>query len=920
MVYISKRKEIDEKSDENYDSETHKGEKQAKNNSETHENNLEKYLEKLDKNSEGNVTISKPRKDFLKSLSDDENKKNKAENLLNLFKRWKTYYSTSIEKVKAIGDLHGWAPGLITYLISNQLAKIYINNKPMFVENNDGLKIDENELKRIFRDPKEYISKNLPFPDTRLHYNYTNETNENIIFQNVKAEWIAPKNVAFVQMGDIFDRGDYSEISCEILRQLLIQAPFRVFVLMGNHEQFLVESNYLQWIYNEDRFAYQENSARSAFHTLFSQNIDDQNDKINDIKKYLFNRDQKFCLSVYFTQFYAQILYLDLLKKDKKISISEILEKNISKFSEILKDYEDKMHKNPKDIILDLEKPDFEVFLKIRESILVKHSDRIFLGGITILAIGNTIFTHGEPTCFIEGSEKILEPSIIRFDSINCAYRFYEFSKTKDKLTDSDDFHLLWERGASNGITRDQLHPIATEHMKTILKIFSGVRHYVHGHSPITTVAAFQQYGNFPISYLARNFGTRPNMKTGNVRIHVIDEGITPIYYRNEERLYDPTRIPFGLKLHKDLEKFQDLDLKNTLIEEKKEDWIKKTDNYEFSDFSVPTELQVFNETKLYPIQPGMAIWKYFENHVNRSNVVSDNQFDLNLPQLPNYRLYREESHQEDNSISFLIYNAELPPLLEPNRLYLKSEGQNIDLDLLVYEMISENVLTWFKDNLHGAPIPILNSTKKNEFIENLFVPEEKLEKAYKGVELYGLPYLIKYGFMVYVKIFISKNDKPVVFIINNFNKDLELKVKIFSADQKESELIVRSEKQKWKLEIFKKIKVEDLLTVWDLDLVSKNNDIPIDNKEQIIKASESDEILNILNKIDGICAVSWIQKGNISIEEKGAKEGSVNEFFDFSKTNHTENQNRNNNGVTDDQSTDEIYLFDEDDTGDDQF
>ena len=42
----------------------------------------------------------------------------------------------------------------------------------------------------------------------------------------INARWIADPEVAFVQVGDIFDRADHSELAAEILRQLIIDAPW----------------------------------------------------------------------------------------------------------------------------------------------------------------------------------------------------------------------------------------------------------------------------------------------------------------------------------------------------------------------------------------------------------------------------------------------------------------------------------------------------------------------------------------------------------------------------------------------------------------------------------------------------------------------------------------------------------------------
>lgn len=64
------------------------------------------------------------------------------------------------------------------------------------------------------------------------------------------------KNEIFIQAGDVFDRADHSELAAEILRQMLLQAPNHVYVLVGNHEEFLLLENYDSWLLNEKKWTY----------------------------------------------------------------------------------------------------------------------------------------------------------------------------------------------------------------------------------------------------------------------------------------------------------------------------------------------------------------------------------------------------------------------------------------------------------------------------------------------------------------------------------------------------------------------------------------------------------------------------------------------------------------------------------------
>ena len=60
--------------------------------------------------------------------------------------------SSPIRRVKAVGDLHGWAPGLVSYLTLNQLAKIEINGLKMYEEGVDTgeLSLHEENVNTVF--------------------------------------------------------------------------------------------------------------------------------------------------------------------------------------------------------------------------------------------------------------------------------------------------------------------------------------------------------------------------------------------------------------------------------------------------------------------------------------------------------------------------------------------------------------------------------------------------------------------------------------------------------------------------------------------------------------------------------------------------------------------------------------------------
>ena len=50
----------------------------------------------------------------------------------------------------ALGDLHGWAPGLINYLISHELAEISIDGTSL----GSGGRIDDDSMNQVFARPE----------------------------------------------------------------------------------------------------------------------------------------------------------------------------------------------------------------------------------------------------------------------------------------------------------------------------------------------------------------------------------------------------------------------------------------------------------------------------------------------------------------------------------------------------------------------------------------------------------------------------------------------------------------------------------------------------------------------------------------------------------------------------------------------
>ena len=62
--------------------------------------------------------------------------------------------SDPITEVHSLGDLHGWAPGLITSLIEHQLATVEVNGLSLYTKTKGGTyELDEENINTVFPEP-----------------------------------------------------------------------------------------------------------------------------------------------------------------------------------------------------------------------------------------------------------------------------------------------------------------------------------------------------------------------------------------------------------------------------------------------------------------------------------------------------------------------------------------------------------------------------------------------------------------------------------------------------------------------------------------------------------------------------------------------------------------------------------------------
>jgi len=438
--------------------------------------------------------------------------------------------------IHALGDLHGWAPGLISYLTHHNLAKIEISGVKVYEDSADGrISLNVDAMHRLFPDLQEHIAdfneRGTDADETLESFHHAGllgqragYVNPKANFCQIDAEWIG-ENKYFVQVGDIFDRADHSELAAEIFRQLLIQAPAHIFVLVGNHEEFLLLNQWNGWHRNEKKWDYSpKRGGNTRSLALINPEFTDA-----QLLEDMYEKYRQSAAMLYFTQFFAK----RKVAKNGHWDIPALSEEELESYS---------------DKILSGGWSGYEAAGTLHGTILhhSKKGSTRFPGAIAGLGIGNTWFMHGEPNGLKKYFSNLDGTSIdLLKDPINIGGRDMIILEMdvigEDGGYNSGCTELFWARDAHDGF--DALNSKFANITESIINIIPGVRNIVHGHSPVPNVLG----ENKPHTYLGRILGKEVSPGSGEIRVYNIDEGITPVYQismPNQEKMqYCPTGL-----------------------------------------------------------------------------------------------------------------------------------------------------------------------------------------------------------------------------------------------------------------------------------------------------------------------------------------------------------------------------------------
>ena len=652
-----------------------------------------------------------------------------------------------IEKVFSLGDLHGWAPGLITYLTHHQLAKIEINGLKTYHEREGKLSVNITNMASIFPDPIEYLqgNKNGQFEGAGLHGQPYGSKKWNYGAGSIKAEWVGferDPSACFVQVGDVFDRSDYSELAAEILRQLIVQAPLRVFVLAGNHEQFMFENDFTNWKFNEEKWAFTTEHLKSkkGFHTRFHESTHGWKASYDHFHKDVFELYQSSAAVLYLTQACA-LAKLGLYKLPDDVNKEEILRGGFDAYKYAM-DY-------------------------LKKSFV--ESETIFPGAFTSIGIGHTLFVHAEAEAFKQISiGEVLNFQQIRKHSTELV--FSEYRLAGGDITASPDFNLLWKRNSSRGANASPPAPACASYIHNIVKDLPGIRHYVHGHSPVNSASWFDHLsGSSVISYLARSPNHSLNRAEGSVRIHMIDEGICPAYFIGKKDIFDSSRVPVGLALHPDAIKYHG-HKDSEMIESDESEWLYTLDKKtETLPFFVPDKLVLFEPSGIGAFGHANMMMPPLSPWGNSYTLPSDSPFS-------NWRLLIDSTKQINSDFTLLLYPADEGLLSGPARIPMnmneRIENQPLD-EVLKY--IWDDIYLSF-DTKGNRTQDSLTPKGANKWIDRV-VPESRnrFGSLQNSIRSFGPQSLIKSLNACYVKFVFSDSGSLRLFVVNGSSIDLQI-------------------------------------------------------------------------------------------------------------------------------------------------
>jgi hypothetical protein len=404
--------------------------------------------------------------------------------------------------IHALGDIHGWAPGLMNYMMKHQLANFRIAGI--------GLNKDEEYRQSLFANPIKRTQQQLSLPRMGLDHHPMRNKTVHTHFHRIQTDEHLSSEI-LILMGDLVDRGDHNELVLECVRQSILQNLGARWTLFGNHEQMLIENDFRRWSKNEYNHMAEANKEHAG--SFLHQPILTGKESIEEGLEGNFSIIQAGLGTVLLAQHLA---LLESLSPTGKKAYMELVKPTLKRLKMDTTSLKKELQASKWSMMkLGLQ------FMEGLRDISLK-MEIVVPGGIGMIYSNHHLFMHAEPNGLEHLSSEMWED--LSNLKTNKGIHFSLIRMNKGNISNAS---FLWERNWIENI-QDGLRGFLPDNLREVVHVI------VHGH----------QAGP----------GIRKTM-TGDkppLTVQAIDEGMTPYYfynYGNYAEAYDPLRTPEGYKV-----------------------------------------------------------------------------------------------------------------------------------------------------------------------------------------------------------------------------------------------------------------------------------------------------------------------------------------------------------------------------------
>lgn len=420
--------------------------------------------------------------------------------------------SSDVNGITALGDIHGWAPGLFNFLVERRISKVAIC----------GLDWQDfsNELNFKWR-PTEITYRSPPGLDGSPYRPNSAPT----LFGEIE---IIPESLLerprLILLGDLIDRGDHSELVVESVRQLVHRSSGSCIVLIGNHEEMVITDSYENWELNERKYLYDQGVKNRPFTVSHDPKVTGESDLESSFKanfKAIRASVGAFLITQHFT-------LLNSLNRDDRKRLELLMRPTWEKLNIKERKLQEKVKEGGWGL--------YSEGLSFLESICkVADSEPMLIPGALVswYERGN-FFLHAEPNGIYDINHKITNETaglggMKKPWNIGMHQVRFQFAA----IQGNSDGRIIISQGGEGGLlwARSKDEESVAKGVEILQELFPDLENIIHGHTAQKAVSK-------------QIIGT----KKGKVTIHNIDESIgpNPRFDREIGEEYNTNIVPKG--------------------------------------------------------------------------------------------------------------------------------------------------------------------------------------------------------------------------------------------------------------------------------------------------------------------------------------------------------------------------------------